>query len=265
MGSIELATIASTNSLRLGLPGIRNALSAWRRPGRRSVSVRLNDDGLPLEIDSSQVTPEQFAEIVQRLEESIGHSPGEPPIGGRPKSGEVQSTEISDTTPPPAPSPSGTPPLPPSSPPATSAPVGPRHSDDARAASDVGQALTVIATYVPAEALAAYVAITAILLPDNLGARAAAAVIALCLNLLFVMVGFRRSGGLDLVDQSAAEKQRSRWLTIAVTTWALSVYVASIPANVLTSFDWYKLQYGGVAAIVSALVLPLIARPQVGR
>jgi hypothetical protein len=54
-------------------------------------------------------------------------------------------------------------------------------------------------------------------------------------------------------------------LTIAVTTWALSVYIAAIPANVLTSFDWYKLQYGGVAAIVSALVLPLIARPQVGR
>lgn len=121
-----------------------------------------------------------------------------------------------------------------------------------------------IAAYVPAEALAAYVAITASLLPDNLGARAAAAVIALCLNLVFVMVGFRRASGLDLVDQSAAQKQRSRWLTIAVTTWALSIYVASIPANVLTSFDWCKLQYGGVAAVVSALALPLIARPQPG-
>jgi hypothetical protein len=83
----------------------------------------------------------------------------------------------------------------------------------------------------------------------------------LVLNLIFVIVGFKRGKRLYVDGHDSTALRRSRWITVGIATWALLVYISSIPANIFTSFEWYRVQYGGVAAIVTALVLPLIARP----
>jgi hypothetical protein len=140
------------------------------------------------------------------------------------------------------------------------------------------QALSVLAAYIPAEGLAAYVGLTAILEPTSWPGRAVATGLALALNVVFVLQGFalgqrERSAALQPLrtasrgqdpqaDQAKTRRRdrRSKWRATAVASWALAAYISATPANVLTSFSWYALRYGGVAAFVTAALLPAVAR-----
>src|SRR5207244_618707 len=109
------------------------------------------------------------------------------------------------------------------------------------------------------EALGLYVAVVGLLGATKIWEQSVAAALGLAANVFFVYAAL--DGRRAEVTRDRPESFVPKLLkNMAIAEWAFVVYVAALPDNPLTAWDAYKLQYGAVAAIVTAAVLPFVAR-----
>jgi hypothetical protein len=271
MSAIAMGAIASSASRPVvGVQAVRSWLS--RKPSSRSLRLELDGDSVEMSSDLSDADAQRLVQefLLRHSEVATADetTPERAPFDRQPLdySRPERSLDSHPSEPvqsPPSPAPTA------AAPPAPATTSGPVHSppavtaaaDDqhAKRVDNVGQAVTVVAAYIPSEALAAYIAITAILAPATLASRGTVMFLALALNIVFVLTGYAYDQQSITAAQSRTINRRAKFRAIGVASWALLAYAAAMPDGLLTSFDWYKLQYGGVVALVSAILLPLIA------
>lgn len=128
-----------------------------------------------------------------------------------------------------------------------------------RPAGAVPAALAVIATYIPTEPLALYIAGVATVQPTTAGEKWLLLLLALAINLGYLWLQLTAHSR----DQHALPgKNQERWiqwgLLAVVTTLALCVYVATIPGNAFNEWGLSS-RWAALIALIVAAALPPVA------
>lgn len=135
--------------------------------------------------------------------------------------------------------------------------------DSAEPDSTLQSAIRLIAGYIPAEAIATYIAVLGLLSPGNDASPDQVRVI----RIVCFVIGLLVSVGLAFVtfkgrQLTKREQQRRQWIVAAMAAIGFAIYAAAMPSfflqgSILTiPFS----QWAAVLAIIAALILPSIAR-----
>jgi hypothetical protein len=130
-----------------------------------------------------------------------------------------------------------------------------RSADADEASTRSSQVLSSLASYVPAEAIAAYLIILPFVDPSGKG-WTGHWILAASITLLAIIyaVGYRY----------LASKQQTRggftfpWVPAIVTILAFAAWVFAIPDSPFNDLDWYTVQLGGAAGTVAATLIAFV-------
>ncbi|MEO8207715.1 MAG: hypothetical protein ABI598_01675 [Chloroflexota bacterium] len=135
--------------------------------------------------------------------------------------------------------------------------------DSAEPDSTLQSAIRLIASYIPAEAIATYIVVLGLLSP---GAEASSDQV-MAIRLVCFVIGVLVAIGLAFVTFKGGaltrrEQQRRQWLVAAMAAISFAIYAAAMPsfffqADILT-IPWS--QWAAVLAIIVAVITPTIAK-----
>jgi uncharacterized membrane protein YidH (DUF202 family) len=126
----------------------------------------------------------------------------------------------------------------------------------------VAGALAGIATYIPSEAIGFYVAGFALLnlTDNNQQDKWLLLSLTIVLNGYFAVLQIMTVRDERDVQASTRHKRRQVVTAVLLTTVALCVYIAALPANPFLGAGKITLQWAGVLALALALILPSMTR-----
>ncbi len=135
--------------------------------------------------------------------------------------------------------------------------------DTAEPDSTLQSAIRLIAGYIPAEAIAAYIVVLGLLTP---GSGASADQIQL-IRLVCFVIGIAVALGLAFItfkggNLTKREQQRRQWVVAGLAAIGFVIYAAAMPSfffqtDILT-IPWG--QWAAVVAIIAAVVMPTVAK-----
>lgn len=135
--------------------------------------------------------------------------------------------------------------------------------DTAEPDSTLQSAVRLIAGYIPAEAIATYIAVLGLLTP---GAGASADQVQL-IRLVCFVIGLAVSVGLAFItfkggNLTKREQQRRQWVVAGLAAVGFAIYAAAMPSfffqTEILTIPWG--QWAAVLAIIAALVMPTVAK-----
>ncbi len=135
--------------------------------------------------------------------------------------------------------------------------------DSAEPDSTLQSAIRLVAAYVPAEAIATYIAVLGLLTPGS----GASADQVQAIRLVCFVIGLAVSVGLAFVtfkggNLTKREQQRRQWIVAALAAAGFTVYAAAMPSfffqTTILTIPWG--QWAAALAIITAMILPTIAK-----